>query len=100
MMNRGYWLANFSLFIFWIALIIAGIIKSKWQMSTPQIPFSSMMIQIRPFLIAFVISGVFLMSGLLMVIYPLIKNQLVGYFKPAEKNKLPVQKKLNPVIFL
>jgi nitric oxide reductase subunit B len=100
MMNRGYWLANFSLFIFWIALIIAGIIKSKWQMSTPQIPFSSMMMQIRPFLIAFVVSGAFLMTGLLMVIYPLLKNQFVCYFKPAEKIKFPKQKKLEPTLFL
>jgi len=91
-------MANFSLLIFWLELIIAGIIKSKWQMSTPQIPFSTMMLQLRPYLIAFVISGTFLMSGLLMVIYPLIKNQLACYFKPIEKNKSRANKKLKPAL--
>jgi uncharacterized membrane protein YedE/YeeE len=58
------------------------------------------MIQLRPYLIAFVIAGTFLMIGLLMVIYPLLKNQFVCYFKPAEKIKFPEQKKLEPTLFL
>ena len=86
MVSRGYWMANFSLLIFWLALIAAGIIKSKWQMSTPQIPFSSMMLHLRPYLVAFVIAGAFLMSGILMVIYPLIANQLACYFSPMDKD--------------
>ena len=95
-MKRGYWLANFSLLVFWIALIIAGIIKPKWQMSDHQIPFSTMMLQLMPFLIAFVIAGTFLMNGLLMVIYPLVKNQLSCYFKQPVKNKIQSNKKLEP----
>lgn len=104
MMSRGYWMANFSLLIFWLALIAAGIIKSKWQMGTPQIPFRAMMLQLRPYLITFVIAGAFLMSGLLMVIYPLIKNQLACYFKPIEKkfrvngSKLAGQNSQTPAI--
>lgn len=85
MMNRGYWMANFSLLIFWLALITAGVIKSKWQMSTPQSPFSTMMLQLRPYLITFVIAGTFLMSGILMIIYPLVANQLACYFEPIGK---------------
>jgi nitric oxide reductase subunit B len=85
MMNRGYWMANFSLLVFWLALISAGIIKSKWQMSTPQIPFSTMMLHLRPYLVTFVIAGAFLMSGILMIIYPLVTNQLACYFKPIGK---------------
>ena len=81
MASRGYWLTNISLFIFWISLIIAGVIKAKWQMSTPQIPFSSMMLQLRPFLILFVIAGTFMMAGFYMMIYPLLKNQLSCYFE-------------------
>lgn len=81
MVTRGYWTVNISLFVFWLALIIAGVIKAKWQMSAPQIPFSSMMLQIRPYLIVFVIAGIFMMTGFYMIIYPLIKNQLSCYFK-------------------
>jgi nitric oxide reductase subunit B len=43
LMKFGFWLANSSLFVFWVALIAAGILKSKWQMSTDQIAFNVMM---------------------------------------------------------
>ncbi len=79
--NRGYWIANISLLIFWICLIIAGILKAKWQMSTMQIPFSSMMLQLRPFLIVFFISGFVMMFGFLFILYPLVKNQITCYIK-------------------
>ena len=82
MFNRGYWLANISLFTFWISLIGAGVLKANWQMSEKQIPFSSMMLQLKPFFISFFISGCFLVIGFLMIIYPLLKNQLACYFKP------------------
>ena len=85
--NRGYWIANVSLFFFWISLIGAGIIKAKWQMSATQIPFSSMMLQLRPFFIVFFISGTLLVSGLLFVIYPLVKNQVVCYAKKFTSDK-------------
>jgi nitric oxide reductase subunit B len=85
--NRGYWIANISLFFFWISLIGAGIIKAKWQMSDSQIPFSSMMLQLRPFFIAFFISGTLLVSGLIFVIYPLVKNQLVCFVRKFAKDK-------------
>ena len=97
--NRGYWMANFSLLIFWLALIIAGIIKSKWQMQTKQIPFSSMMLLLRPYLIIFVTAGTFLMIGLLMVIYPLLKIQLSGKFKMPVEIDAPVQQ-LNSALSL
>ncbi len=83
--SRGYWLANVSLFVFWTSLIGAGIMKAKWQLSTSQIPFSSMMLQLRPFFILFFISGTLMMTGILMVIYPLVKNQLVCYLKNHQK---------------
>lgn len=78
---RGYWLANISLFCFWISLIAAGVIKASWQMSAVQIPFSSMMQLLKPFFIAFFISGCFLVIGLLMIIFPLLINKLPYFFK-------------------
>lgn len=85
--NRGYWIANISLFFFWISLIGAGIIKAKWQMTTAQIPFSSMMLQLRPFFIVFFISGTLLVSGLIFVTYPLVKNQLICFVRMFTKDK-------------
>lgn len=80
-LKRGFWIANISLFIFWISLVTAGILKAKWQMSESQVPFSSMMLSLRPFFILFFISGITMFTGFLMIIYPLVKNQLSCYFK-------------------
>jgi nitric oxide reductase subunit B len=73
--NRGYWSANLSLFIFWISLIAAGLVKAHWQMVVNKIPFNAMMLRLRPFFIEFFISGLILSASLLIIIYPLLKNQ-------------------------
>lgn len=93
--NRAYWLANFSLFIFWVSLIAAGIIKAKWQMSADNIPFSAMMLQLKPYFLEFLISGLALSACLLVIIYPLLKNQFVciltGWIgkKKEKKSRIP-----------
>lgn len=85
--NIGFWLANVSLFIFWCSLIGAGVAKANWQLSTIQIPYSSMMSRIRPFFIVFFISGTAMLTGFLFMIYPLVKNQLLCFFRVAEGRK-------------
>lgn len=80
-LNRGYWIANISLFVFWVSLVVAGILKAKWQMSAEKIPFNSMMLQLRPFFITFFISGLVLASGFFLILYPLLKNQLICHMK-------------------
>jgi len=79
-MKLGFWLANSSLFVFWIALIGAGVLKSKWQMNSDQIAFSLMMQNLSAFFIVFTISGVLLLAGILLSIYPLFKNHLACFF--------------------
>lgn len=79
-MKFGFWLANSSLFAFWIALIGAGLLKAKWQMSVDQIAFSAMMQNLTPFFIVFMVSGVLLLIGILLAIYPLFKNHLACFF--------------------
>ncbi len=80
LMKLGFWLANSSLFVFWIALIGAGVLKSKWQMNSDQIAFSLMMQNLSAFFIVFTISGVLLLAGILLSIYPLFKNHLACFF--------------------
>ena len=84
----GYWLANVSLLVFWISLIIAGIIKAKWQMSPDQVPFGSMMKQLMPYLVAFVLAGFFMVTGFLIVIYPILKNQISCYFSTRKEKQM------------
>jgi nitric oxide reductase subunit B len=83
-MKFGFWLANSSLFAFWVALIAAGVLRAKWQMSNDQIVFSLMMQNLTPFFIVFMISGVLLLIGIVLSIYPLFKNHLACFL--TEKN--------------
>jgi nitric oxide reductase subunit B len=79
-MKFGFWLANSSLFAFWVALIGAGVLKAKWQMTTNQIAFSLMMQNLTPFFFVFMVSGVLLLIGIIFAIYPLFKNHLACFF--------------------
>ncbi len=81
--NRTFFVINGSLFAFWISLILVGVMQSKWQMSEPRILFGAMMLQLRPFLISFFVFGLILTIGIVIIIYPLIKNQLLCYFTPT-----------------
>jgi nitric oxide reductase subunit B len=61
----GYWMANISLAVFFVALILAGIGKGIYDGTS----FQEMMTNIRPFLIVFTISGVTLMLGLWIILW-------------------------------
>lgn len=80
-LNRGYHTANISLFIFWISLVAAGILKARWQMSETPIPFSSMMMMLRPYFIIIFITGFTMIAGFYLILYPLLKNQAICYLK-------------------
>lgn len=77
----GYWVSNFALFFFWIALITAGVLKAAWQMGDRTVPFSTMMEQLRPWFILFLVAGTVLSIGLGMVVYPILKSQWACYFR-------------------
>jgi nitric oxide reductase subunit B len=93
--NRGYYTANLSLLIFWISLIIAGVLKAKWQMNDAKIPFGTMMLQLRPYFIIFFLSGISLITGFYFILFPLIRNQVICQFKKYflkdgdSENKIP-----------
>ena len=72
--NYGYFIANISLFVFCIALVIAGIIRSKWQMSENQEAFGTMMQQMLPLMVLFCISGIVLALGFLMLLKHLLSD--------------------------
>ena len=102
--NRGYWVANISLLIFWLSLIGAGILKAQWQMSVRPEPFSSMMLGLRPFFTVFFVSGLLLLTGFIWILYPLLKNQWICYNRSKKKEKRPLRakapaKRLSPSLF-
>ena len=61
----GFWLANVSLAVFFLALIAAGVGKFMYDGAS----FQEMMSSIRPFLLLFAASGVTLMIGLWIVLW-------------------------------
>ena len=62
-------------------------------MSANQIQFGSMMKMLAPYLITFVVAGFFMVTGFMMVLYPLLKNQIACYFSSEKKiNSLPSKK--------
>ena len=72
--TAAYFILNISLFIFWIALIIAGVLKADWQMHSPEIPFAEMMRRLRPAFIVFFVAGIGVATGFLMIIFKIIKH--------------------------
>jgi nitric oxide reductase subunit B len=64
-LRTGYFTANISLAVFFIALILAGIGKGSYDGGS----FQEMMLGIRPFLFAFTISGVTMMVGFWIILW-------------------------------
>jgi len=60
----GYRIANLSLAVFFTSLVLAGLGKGLYGGGS----FQEMMLSIRPFLLAFVVSGVTLMIGIWIVL--------------------------------
>ncbi|MBW8360283.1 MAG: cbb3-type cytochrome c oxidase subunit I [Weeksellaceae bacterium] len=70
----AYLTVNISLLIFWVALIVAGILKADWQMHQPEKPFAEMMSMLRPAFIVFFAAGAGLAVGFLIIVYKIVKH--------------------------
>ncbi len=91
LINGGYWISNISLFIFWLALIAAGVLKAAWQMGDRTIAFSTMMEQLRPYFIVFMLAGTALSLGLGMMVYAILKNQWACHFRKSARDTRPME---------
>lgn len=72
--KRGYWIANISLLIFWLALIVAGFKKAYLQFNQPEMAYGDMINSLKPWFYVFFVSGLALVTGLVMIIIPLLKK--------------------------
>ncbi len=63
----GYWITNLSLFVFFICLVIAGVVKAKLTI-VDQLPHQLIMQEISPFLIGFGVAGLGLLVGLSLIL--------------------------------
>lgn len=62
------YIALIALLVFWLSLIIAGVLKADWQINQRDIPFGVMMLNLRPYFIVFLVAGIILSAGLSLII--------------------------------
>ena len=72
--NFAYLLLNSSLFIFWSALIVAGVLKAHWQMTENTKVFSEMMNDLKPAFMVFFFAGIGLATALFIFIFKILKH--------------------------
>jgi nitric oxide reductase subunit B len=73
--NWGYLLIQFCLAVFWISLIIAGIMKAYWQFNPSPVPYSGMLQNARVWFVLFFLSGIGLCIGFIKVLSPLFSRK-------------------------
>lgn len=82
----GFWLTNISLLVFWISLLIAGVIKGQETIPGSIANFNEIMDKLKPYLNYFTIAGAGVCLGIYLLIYPLIESFLTKYLlKKFEK---------------
>lgn len=75
-LNISFWTIQVSLFVFLVALHVAGIVRGLWQMSPERQPFGEMMDGLGPWFAVFVVSGYVLMLAMMVPAGYLIKSLL------------------------
>ncbi len=84
----GYYLLNISLFIFWITLIVSGILKAVLTSEILNKNFQSIEASLNTSFIVFFFSGLFLFLGILVIALPMIDS--LSYYCFSKKKKEPV----------
>lgn len=75
----GYMIIQIFLPIFVLSLIIAGFVKGYWQLDEDQVSFGTMMKSLRPYFIVFALSGIGVVTGFFMVIFPALQSLKLIY---------------------
>jgi nitric oxide reductase subunit B len=78
LLNISFWTIQVSLFVFLIALNIAGIKRGLWQMSSERMPFGEMMDTLAPVFAVFTGMGYILMLAMMVPVIYLLKNLMTG----------------------
>jgi len=86
--RSGFWITNISLFVFWLSLIGAGIVKAA--QSGMKTPFSVMMEKLTPWFHAFTLAGFGIFTGIFLITYPLLGFLYKKIFSRNERPSLLV----------
>ena len=90
LLTATFYVLQASLFVFWLALDIAGLKKGFWQLSANQVTFSQMMDSLQPYFVLVSISGLIILITFSIFIYYLISDYQ-SEIKYWLKNKLKTQ---------
>lgn len=72
--NFGYYLYNISLFVFWMTLMLIGVLKTLWT-SEAKI-FSTIHQDLAPYYMLMIFSGFCLFISLIILIFPMLRRLL------------------------
>ncbi|MEJ8755626.1 cbb3-type cytochrome c oxidase subunit I [Pontibacter sp. H259] len=90
LLNRGLYLSNASLLVFWLALIGAGVTKAILQTDNPEIPHAFLMQQLAPWFIGFAASGFGLAAGIILMAGQLLRA-IINRRRIPEQNQRQLQ---------
>ncbi|PWG80341.1 cbb3-type cytochrome c oxidase subunit I [Pararcticibacter amylolyticus] len=94
--KRSLWFANASLWVFWSALVVAGILKGYLIINHPEMSFTDVMQHVTPFILIMAISGILLIPSLGLIAFIFIRipaesgKQKDKASNAAERDELPV----------
>jgi|SRR5690606_7324446 len=77
-LKTGFWGAQVSLFVFLMALVGMGLVKSVWFFEEPQVPFAEMMERSQGWILLFIVSGTTLMLSFLVLGIRLLMHKKTG----------------------
>jgi nitric oxide reductase subunit B len=69
----GFWIVNGCLLVFFISLVSAGILKGYYTVEN-QLSFQEIMQKIAPILAMFVVAGLGVFTGMLMIVLPALRR--------------------------
>ena len=73
LINKGIYVFHISLFAFCAFLVMSGIERSGWMNYDTTVTFSALQLSLRQYLIGFLISGIGLAVGVLMIVSPALR---------------------------
>lgn len=78
LLSSSYWMIQLSLFFFWCTLILAGILKTVWQLNHPDMTYVGIMKKGVNIFKAFNYSGALLLIGFSAILFVYLKVMLSG----------------------
>ena len=81
--ESGFWIMNISFLLFWINLIVIGLLKSYYDLK--EFYFQQIMQLFDPYFIIFFITGLGIFVGVLFIVLPILKRKNITLFFESEQ---------------